>query len=195
MSFFTSPDFFAVEQIDLQSKLIQPSFQLYNQTVTQLKTAYHDAINVALEAHENMSISSKEIYERPVIQTLTEWSNVLQKNSNDLIMLVKNDVIPKADNYYQQLSVSLVETSDKVKPVLQAAWNNPNQTLDSVSNVVANLFSQVKTVTSQSTEALVDLGNLFVIQPVETAQALYRNVLSSTVDTYFDLVSMLLISF
>jgi hypothetical protein len=195
MSFFTSPDFFAIEQVDLQSKLIQPSFQLYNQTVIQLKTAYHDAINVVLEAHENLSISSKEIYERPVLQTLTEWSDVLQKNSNELIMLVKNDVMPKADGYYQQLSMSLVETSDKVKPVLQAAWNNPKQTLDCVSNVAANLFSQVKTATSQSTEALVDLGNLFVIQPVETAQALYRNVLSSTVETYFDLVSTLLISF
>ena len=195
MSFFTHPDFFAIEQVDLQSKLIQPTMQLYNQTLEQLKTAYNDVVNFVLETHQQIAATSKQIYERPPLDTLTEWSSELQKNGNDLITLVKNDVIPKVDGYYQQLSTSFFETSDKVKPVLQAAWNNPKQTLDSVSEVTVNTFSQIKNVASQSAEALVDLGNLFVIQPVETAQALYRNVLSSTVDTYFDLVSTLLISF
>ena len=190
MSFFTHPDFFAIQQVDLESKLIQPTSQLYSQICEQLKTSY----NTLLDVHGQMAASAKQIYERSPMETLTEWSDVLQKNSNDLITLVKNDVIPKTADYYQQLAMSLAETRDNVKPVLQAAWNNPKQTLDSVSDVAVNVFSQIKNVTSQSAEALVDLGNIFVIQPVETAQALYRNALSAMVDTYFDLVSMLLIS-
>lgn len=194
MSFFTHPDFFAIQQVDLESKLIQPTSQLYSQICEQLKTSYNSTVNALLDVHGQMAASAKQIYERSPMETLTEWSDVLQKNSNDLITLVKNDVIPKTADYYQQLAMSLAETRDNVKPVLQAAWNNPKQTLDSVSDVAVNVFSQIKNVTSQSAEALVDLGNIFVIQPVETAQALYRNALSAMVDTYFDLVSMLLIS-
>jgi hypothetical protein len=195
MSFFTHPDFFAIEQVDLQSKLIQPSLQLYNQTLEQLKTSYDDAVTMVLDTHLSIAASTKQIYERPPMDTLTEWASVLQNSGNDFITLVKTDVLPKADGYYQQLVVSLVETSDKVKPVLQETWNNPKQALDFVSAATVNVFSQIKNVTTQNAEALMDLGNVFVIQPVETAQALYRNVLSATVDTYFDLVSSLLITF
>lgn len=193
MSFFSNPDFFAIKQVDLESKLIQPTSQLYNQTCEQLKTFYNSTINALLDTHEQMAVSAKQVYEQPT-QTLTEWYGVLQQNGNEAMTLVKNELLPKMDSYYQHSVTLSVNAGEKMKMYWQHVENNPKQVTDSLFSVANNLVSQLKVLTNQSMESLLDLGNLLVVQPVETVQALYRNSLSAVVDTYFDLVSTLLIS-
>ena len=194
MPYFANTEFFTNKPIDIQSKIINPSLHLYQQTSEKIQTFYVDSINNLLEFHNKLSIFSKDVYSSPITDIFNNFYDLIKKYSVDLTTFLKIDINQNIDFYYQKFLFTVSEKLDYFKFYFQENINNPKRLIDYTNNFLESITSQLKNYLTRISEELAELSNLLSTQPVETLQAIYRNIMSVTADTYFEIISSLLIS-
>jgi hypothetical protein len=138
---FNQPDFFTIQQLDLENKLILPTTKLYSQVSFKLSALYQGIHSALIDVHSMVATAAKQVYEHPV-ETLTAWSEHAAYASNALYAQVQASVLP----VYQGWQVKVNAGKEITGQYLQAFWDNPDQvtlaTLEPVTRYVAAVTGQ-----------------------------------------------------
>jgi hypothetical protein len=138
---FNQPDFFTIQQLDLENKLILPTTKLYSQVSFKLNALYQDIHTVLIDFHGKVAVAGKQVYDHPV-ETLTAWYEQAAYAGNALYAQVQTSVLPT----YQGWQVKVNAGKEATSQYLQAFWDNPDQvtlaTLEPVTRYVAAVTGQ-----------------------------------------------------
>ena len=206
MSIFNNPDFLTIKSLDFESKLHLPTTQLIEQTVWKLNSLYQEIKAVLTQFHGSIALEAKRFYDHP-IDTATVWYEQALGYGNQTYARVSGEILPKVDATYEQAILDVSEFGRQTGEFWQAFYNNPEMVVVSLMEPVSAQFralidtsEAVFNTSLEATEtywiglysAMIDLLNLLLEQPGLTLTALYQNMLSTLLDTYFEIVTALL---
>lgn len=99
---------------------------------------------------------------------------------------------------FQPLAQYVTNATEQSSQYLTLFMDNPEQFLSSafvpVTHYLSSLSDDAEAILISSYYALADLSKLLLEQPSATVQSLYHNALSALLDTYFDIISSLLVT-
>jgi hypothetical protein len=223
------PDFIGIPQLDLENKLIMPTLKLYDQLSFKLNILYQDIRNTLIDAHTYLAGAAEQFYDHPK-ETLSAWYDQVAYTSTNLYAQFENDLLPRAETFYQQWQMQATVAVDTAGQYWNAFWENPEQmtlaavepvsryfvsateqterywqlfienpeqfAIDAftpVTNYLSSLTDSAEVALISSYYALLELFQVLMAQPVAAFQALYANTLSILLDTYYDVISSLLV--
>jgi len=217
MTLSINQDFLNIKQLDIESKLIEPTSRLVTQLNAQLSSLYVETETKLRELHTEIATLSKQAYEQPV-ETFTALYDQSIEECNEVYVLFREEVLPKAEIACQQLAAKVSDLGDKTLAFGQALLDDPQATvassvdkisvsfntgldasqaiIDTISAQLATWSSMALQVTEENALSLYYAAGailkLLLEQPWETVQALFYNTLSSLLDVYFQAVSSLI---
>lgn len=206
MSIFNNPDFLTLKPLDLENKLFLPTSKLYDQTVWQLNRLYQEIKEALVQFHGSISVEAERFYDHPV-DTATAWYEQALGYGANIYAAVSEEIFPKVEATYQHVIADVAEFGKQGGEFWRTFYDNPEAVTVSVIESVATQFNVMVDTSEvfidsslESMEAylvgcystVADLLNLLLEQPGTTLMALYQNTLSALLDSYFELVSMLL---
>jgi len=210
-------DFLNIKQLDIESKLIEPTSRLVAQLNAQLSSLYVETEAKLRDLHTEIATLSKQAYEQPV-ETFTALYDQSIEECNEVYVLFREDVLPKAEIACQQLAAKISDVGDKTLAFGQALLDDPQTTvaksvdkisvsfntgldasqaiIDTINVQLATWSSMALQITEENALSLYYAAGailkLLLEQPWETVQALFYNTLSSLLDVYFQAVSSLI---
>ncbi|MDD2802507.1 MAG: hypothetical protein PHE96_13720 [Methylococcales bacterium] len=217
MTLSINQDFLNIKQLDIESKLIEPTSRLVAQLNAQLSSLYVETEAKLRELHMEIATLSKQAYEQPV-ETFTALYDQSVEECNEVYVLFREEVLPKAEVVCQQIAAKVSDAGDKTLAFGQALLDDPQATvvssvdkisvsfntgLDASQAIIDTISAQLtswSSIAMQVTEenalslyyAAGEILKLLLEQPWETVQALFYNTLSSLLDVYFQAVSSLI---
>jgi hypothetical protein len=217
MTLSINQDFLNIKQLDIESKLIEPTSRLVAQLNAQLNSLYVETEAKLRELHTEIAIISKQAYEQPV-ETFTALYDQSVEECNEVYVLFREEVLPKAEVVCQQIAAKVSDAGDKTLAFGQALLDDPQATvassvdkisvsfntgldasqaiIDTISAQLTAWSSMAMQVTEENALSLYyaagEILKLLLEQPWETVQALFYNTLSSLLDVYFQAVSSLI---
>lgn len=217
MTLSINQDFLNIKQLDIESKLIEPTSRLVGQLNAQLSSLYVETESKLRELHIEIAALSKQAYEQPV-ETFTALYDQSIEECNEVYVLFREEVLPKAEVVCQQIAAKVSDAGDKTLAFGQALLDDPQATIASSVDKISVSFNTgldasqaiIDTISAQLTAwssmamqvteenalslyyAAGEILKLLLEQPWETVQALFYNTLSSLLDVYFQAVSSLI---
>ena len=157
MSIFNQPNFFTIQQLDLENKLILPTTKLYGQVAFQVNALYQDIRSALTDAHSVVATAAKQIYEHPV-ETMTAMYEQAGHRGGALYAQVHSYALP----VYQRWQVNVTTGKEKTSQFLQAFWNNPEQVTLATFEPVTRHVAAIAERTEQNFQMFMDNPEQFV---------------------------------
>ncbi len=182
----------ALENLDLENKLIIPTQELMAQIQLDLATLYASLRQMAIDAHELVAVLGKQWYDQPM-ETTVAWYQAGQGYANGVYQTAVNDWVPQIENSYEQALETVVDYSLQARGGFEYLLDNPDkvsaEAIESITEamVATGNLSMEMVVKLQETSA--EIIALLMEQPLQTLQTAYVDVLNGLLNTYFDLVS------
>ena len=196
MIFFDNQNFQFPQDLDLENKLFLPTSKLYAQLNVQLQTLYQDIRAALIDSHALLAASTKQLYEQPG-PTLTAWYDQATSRAVELHAQINEELLPKAQAFYQQLVVDVADAGRETQLYLQNFIENPEAVAAAaIQPVTAYLAAATEATEAALVSGYYALGSLLsqlMKQPAETLEASIHYLLSELLELYFQAVSSLLI--
>jgi len=196
-------------QLELESKVIEPSKQLLNVLEANFNTLTLAVKRVLTEFQNSVIETGKQFYDQPQ-QTLTAWFDQAIAKSTELSNSMNNETIPELEIFYQSNLTQLELFNEHwMANVKQAALSSSNYAVSFYENPVAmsaQLYAQIEQAASQFSalglewfnqfkaaliliyQASVAAINVFFDAPMATVEGLYYQTVSSLLDLYASLI-------
>jgi hypothetical protein len=150
---------------------------------TAMSTAYYtQAQAVVLPVYENWQAKLNTSKEKVIQNFQVFWDNPEQVTVAT----------------FQLLTQYVTNATEQSSQYLKLFMDNPEQFLSSafapVTYYLSSLSDDAEAILISSYYALADLSKLLLEQPSATIQSIYHNALSALLDTYFDIISSLLVT-
>ncbi len=196
----------AFEYLDLENKMYVPTQQLISQIQLDLISLYASVRQHLIDAHSTLAVLCKEFYDNPVA-TMALWYNQSANYCTELYAGITEQLIPQVQSDYEKLLAQVqtdyekilasasefaLQTRDNIsymtenpEQVTAEAIEAMNETLTAAGNVSTELLDELQTKTSEIITLLLE-------QPLQTMEAAYMQVLTSLLNSYFELVSGIL---
>jgi hypothetical protein len=150
---------------------------------TAMSTAYYtQAQAVVLPVYENWQAKLNTSKEKVIQNFQVFWDNPEQVTVAT----------------FQPLAQYVTDATKQSSQYLKLFMDNPEQFLSSafapVTYYLSSLSDDAEAILISSYYALADLSKLLLEQPSATIQSIYHNALSALLDTYFDIISSLLVT-
>ena len=195
MTFSITRDFLNRQQLDLDSKLIQPSQQVVAQLNAQIRALYIDIREQLLAFHADIAAAAKQVYEQP-LPTMSAWYDQAVKSSQEFYALFQNEMVPSVTVTYQQVVADVTDAGLQAIQYGNTFWQDPEAQVTALYEQLSTLLNSGLNVTEATLanlyDAMGDLLGLLLEQPGNTVQALYYNTMSALLDLYFSIVTTLL---
>ncbi|NOQ14619.1 MAG: hypothetical protein GQ583_09120 [Methyloprofundus sp.] len=187
--------------LNYEEKIIAPTKELYQQLNLQVNELFQNMAVSANELHSRVAEMGLELYNNPS-ETASRWQVELTGKGNEIYAHAINDVMPavKADyqhwvsvttDYGTQLQMSVQYFMDNPELVTADAFNALNQGLmhffEVSKNVSAQVLDDIRVQASEIIELLID-------SPMQAMEGIYYDSLSGLLNSYFEVVSSLLVS-
>lgn len=187
----------AFEYLDLENKMYIPTQKLISQIQLDLLSLYASLRQHLIDWHTQFAGLAKEFYDNPVA-TSALWYDQSVSFATDLYAKLNAQLLPKAQRSYEEMLATASEVAAQTQDTISYMVDNPEQvtaeaiatmseTLTAAGNVSAELIDEIQAKTSEIVALLLE-------QPLQTLEATYMQVLSSLLESYFELVSNLLIT-
>lgn len=173
MSLFNQPNFFMIQPLDLENKLVIPTVKLYTQVRFQLNTLYENICNLLVDAHAYVATLAKQVYTQPV-ETLTACYGQTAYTATTLYADAQSYVLPA----YQQWATQFTVGKEQAVQFLQAFWRNPEQVALATLSPLKNYVVTATTYSEQCLQQLLDNPEQFLLN----ALAPINNYLNSFTD-------------
>ncbi len=185
----------AFEYLDLETKVYLPTQALINQLQIDVISLYGMLTQFMLAAHQKMAVLGNTWYAEP-IATSKLWYGQWVEYGTVMYAVLLDEILPQAETTYTAMLTSSNQFSVNVLNNLNYIIDNPEQvsaesiefmteTLIHVGNVSTEMASELQTKTAEIVELLMQ-------QPLEMLEASYISILTGLLDTYFALVSNIL---
>ncbi len=195
MTFSITRDFLNRQQLDLDSKLIQPSQQVVAQLNAQIRALYIDIREQLLAFPADIAAAAKQVYEQP-LPTMSVWYDQAVKSSQEFYALFQNEMVPSVTVTYQQVVADVTDAGLQAIQYGNTFWQDPEAQVTALYEQLSTLLNSGLNVTEATLanlyDAMGDLLGLLLEQPGNTVQALYYNTMSALLDLYFSIVTTLL---
>ncbi len=205
-------DFLTIRQLDVETKLIEPTSRLITQVNSQISTLIKDTESLVREWHSDIANFSIQAYEQPSETFQVVYDKSVQE-WHDAYAIIHEQLWPKAE----QIVIKINELSQQTQLLGQSLMNDPKTVLSSsidqfstrfihgleTSQILLNSINEQLTNWSSSLMALTEakalslyyacgeILKLLLNQPLETVQAIFYNTVASLLDIYFHVISSL----
>ncbi|NOQ13131.1 MAG: hypothetical protein GQ583_01445 [Methyloprofundus sp.] len=189
------------ESLDYEIKIFAPTKELYQQLSQQANELFEHAVISTQEVHAKIAETGLEFYNHPS-QTASRWQTELSGKSDELYTFVNDNVIPAAKADYQHLISVATDYGVQARESIQFFIDNPKLvTVETFSRFNQGLIHFFDSSMNVSTQVLNDIGaqageiiDFLSNDPLQGIESLYYDSLSVLLNSYFDVVSSLLLS-
>ena len=186
-----------LESLEFETKVVAPTQQLLHQVYAQLGSLYLQLREALIDFHSVIAIASKQLYDQP-IETTKLWYSQLSEKSSELQARLVEQVIPEAQENYDQIVARISDFGSKSNMVFQKMVDNPEeitaQTIESLNVFVSETVDITAEQLTELKSRSADLIALLLEKPAATLDSLYTDLLNAMLNTYFELVSSLLVT-
>ncbi len=186
-----------LESLEFETKVAAPTQQLLHQVYAQLGSLYLQLREALIDFHTVIAIASKQLYDQPV-ETTKLWYSQLADKSSELHARLMEQVIPEAQDNYDQFVASVSDFGSESKMAFQKLVDNPEEVTAQTIESLNMFVSETADITAEQLTELkarsADLIALLLEKPAATLDSLYTELPNSMLNTYFELVSSLLVT-
>jgi len=187
--------------INYDEKIITPTKELYQHLSQQANELFERAAISGNELHASIASASTEFYNMPV-ETSLRWKSEIADKGNEFYTYLNTDIIPSAQADYQQFISTASDYNTQAQDAIQFFIDHPKMvTLDTFNmlNQSVNLFidssinisaKAIDSLSLQATHIIDFLSN----QPIQGLENLYYETLALLLNSYFSVISSLLIN-
>jgi len=187
--------------INYDEKIITPTKELYQLLSQQANELFERAAISGNELHASIANASTEFYNTPV-ETSLRWKSEIADKGNEFYTYLNTDIIPSAQADYQQFMSTASDYNTQAQDAIQFFIDHPKMvTLDTFNtlNHGINVFIDSSINLSAKTIDALNLQVMNIIdflsnQPIQGLENLYYESLSLLLNSYFNVVSSLLIN-
>lgn len=215
---FDRPEFINIPALDLDNKLILPTLQLYQKIEFKLSALYQDIRSILVDAHTYLADVALQWYKHPresFTATYDRFENDFLPKADAFYQHWEMQAmagVDQVERYLQafwdnpeQTTQAMLEpvscyfasATEQTERYWQSFIDNPEQfAVDAMAiatNYLASFTDSIEVILISSYYTLLELFQILMAQPSAALQALYANTLSRLLDTYYDLISSLLI--
>lgn len=187
--------------LNYEEKIIAPTKELYQQLNLQANELFQNMLVSANELHSKVAEMGLELYNNPS-ETATRWQVELTDKGNEIYAHAINDMIPAVKADYQHWASVTADFGTQLQMSVQYFMDNPELvTADAFSALNQSLIHFFQISKNVSAQVLDDIGTqaseiieLLIDNPMQTMEGIYYDSLSVLLNSYFDVVSSLLLS-
>jgi len=187
--------------INYDEKIITPTKELYQLLSQQANALFERAAISGNELHASIANATTEFYDAPV-ETSLRWKGEITDKGNEFYAHLNTDIIPSAQADYQQFVSVASDYSSQAQNAIQFFIDHPKMvTVDTFNtlNHGINVFIDSSISLSAKTIDALNLQVTNIIdflsnQPIQGLENIYYESLALLLNSYFNIVSSLLIN-
>ncbi len=191
----------SIKDLDYQAKVIAPTQQLYIQLSEQASVLFTQVKESAIDFHAKVSEMGLEIYEQPV-ETATRWQTEAVEKSNQLYVIVNDNILPAIKDDYDKIMISITDYGLQSYQSFQMFLDNPEKITveaftefnQSLSTYLDKALDVSSIILNNLTNKADEIINLLIEQPIEAMKDFYYQSLTNLLNSYFDIISSVLVS-